>query len=99
MNCAKINLGDSCRFLPNKQPMRSDRLGSGTRSRAHSKATVAGGLYGERPGLGHLYDDNLNFTTGFQTVYATVFDEWLGASSEAILGQKRLDTLPILSAP
>jgi len=60
---------------------------------------VAGGLYGERPDLGYLYNDNLNFTTDFRTVYATVLDDWLGASSEAILGEKRLDTLPILSPP
>ena len=60
---------------------------------------VAGGLYGERPDLGYLYNDNLNFTTDFRTVYATVLEDWLGASSEAILGHKRLDTLPILAAP
>ncbi len=59
---------------------------------------VAGGLYGERPDLGYLYDDNLNFTTDFRTVYATVLEDWLGASSEAISGQRRLDTRPILSA-
>ena len=60
---------------------------------------MAGGLYGERPDLGYLYNDNLNFTTDFRTVYATVLDDCLGASSEAILGEERLDTLPILSPP
>ena len=78
----------------------SDGTGHGSAAPLFILGTpVAGGLYGERPDLGYLYDDNLNFTIDFRTVYATVLEDWLGASSEAILGQKRLDTLPILSAP
>jgi uncharacterized protein (DUF1501 family) len=60
---------------------------------------VAGGFYGERPDLGYLYDDNLRFTTDFRTIYATMLEGWLGASSEAILEGKRFDTLPILAPP
>ena len=59
---------------------------------------VKGGLYGERPDLGYLYNDNLRFTTDFRRVYATVLEQWLGASSEAVLGGERFDTLPIIAA-
>lgn len=58
--------------------------------------SVNGGLYGERPDLGSLGDDNLRFTTDFRSVYATVFEQILGVPSEAMLGT-RYDTLPIIA--
>lgn len=47
---------------------------------------VKGGLYGERPDLGNLNNDNLRYTVDFRTVYATVAEGWLGASSKDLLG-------------
>ena len=47
---------------------------------------VAGGLYGERPSLYDLDENNLKFTTDFRQVYASVLEEWLGAPSEIVLG-------------
>ena len=46
---------------------------------------VAGGLYGERPSLYDLDENNLKFTTDFRQVYASVLEEWLGAPSEIVL--------------
>jgi uncharacterized protein (DUF1501 family) len=59
---------------------------------------VKGGLYGERPDLGNLDNDNLRFTTDFRSVYATVLEQWLGAPAEAVLGNQRFETLPFLTA-
>ena len=59
---------------------------------------VNGGLYGERPDLGNLSDDNLRFTTDFRSVYATVLERWLGAPAEAVLGNQRFEALPFLPA-
>jgi uncharacterized protein (DUF1501 family) len=56
---------------------------------------VKGGLYGERPNLGDLGDNNLRFTTDFRSVYATVLEQVLGVPSEAMLGT-RYDPLPLL---
>ena len=47
---------------------------------------IAGGLYGERPSLYDLDENNLKFTTDFRQVYASVLEEWLGAPSEIVLG-------------
>ena len=58
---------------------------------------VAGGLYGERPDLGYLYDDNLFFTTDYRRVYATVLEQWLEAPAEAILGSNEFQPLPVIS--
>ncbi len=45
------------------------------------------GVFGEPPGLGDLdQTGNLKFTTDFRSVYATVLDRWMGASSKDILG-------------
>lgn len=45
------------------------------------------GIFGEPPGLGDLdHTGNLKFTTDFRSVYATVLDRWMGASSKDILG-------------
>jgi uncharacterized protein (DUF1501 family) len=59
---------------------------------------VTGGLYGQRPDLGNLDDDNLIFTTDYRRVYATVLEQWLGTPSEAVLGRKRFQPLPIINA-
>ena len=47
---------------------------------------VKGGLYGERPDLKNLDEGDLAYTTDFRSVYATVIDDWLGASSRDVLG-------------
>lgn len=49
---------------------------------------VKGGLYGAYPSLTNLDQGDLKFTTDFRTVYATAIDRWLGANSEAVLGQR-----------
>jgi uncharacterized protein (DUF1501 family) len=54
---------------------------------------VKGGLYGAPPSLSHLvFDGNLENTTDFRQVYASVIEEWIGADSAKVLGQK-FDTL------
>jgi uncharacterized protein (DUF1501 family) len=58
---------------------------------------VKGGLYGTAPSLTNLVlDGNLEITTDFRRVYATVIEEWLGVDSAAVLGRK-LDTLRIFN--
>jgi uncharacterized protein (DUF1501 family) len=50
---------------------------------------VKGGMYGNPPSLTNLVlDGNLENTTDFRAVYATVIEEWLGADSARVLGQK-----------
>lgn len=45
------------------------------------------GIFGEPPSLSSLdYTGNLKYTTDFRSVYATVLDRWLGASSADVLG-------------
>ncbi|HZR42230.1 MAG TPA: DUF1501 domain-containing protein, partial [Ktedonobacteraceae bacterium] len=45
------------------------------------------GIYGEPPGLGNLdQNGNLKYTTDFRSVYATLLDRWMGASSKDVLG-------------
>ena len=58
-------------------------------------APIAGGLYGERPSLKDLDENNLKFTTDFRQVYATVLKDWLGAPAEIVLGA-RFERLPLL---
>ena len=58
---------------------------------------VVGGIYGERPYLRNLDKDNLRFTTDFRAVYSTILEQWLGASSEAVLGSERFDPIPLLA--
>lgn len=48
--------------------------------------TVKGGVHGDYPSLNDLDDGDIRFHTDFRSVYATVLDGWLGASSKAILG-------------
>jgi len=50
---------------------------------------VKGGLYVTPPSLSNLVlGDNLETTTDFRRVYATLIQGWLGASAEQVLGQK-----------
>lgn len=49
--------------------------------------SVTRGIYGEPPSLTSLDDaGNLKYTIDFRSVYATVLDRWLGASSKDVLG-------------
>lgn len=57
---------------------------------------VKGGMYGKAPSLGELVlGDNLETTTDFRRVYATLIHEWLGVDAGAVLGQP-FDTLGII---
>jgi uncharacterized protein (DUF1501 family) len=48
---------------------------------------VSKGIYGEPPSLSSLDNfGNLKYTTDFRSIYATMLDRWLGASSKDILG-------------
>ncbi len=48
---------------------------------------VNGGFYGEPPSLSNLDENgNLKYTVDFRSIYATVLDRWMGASSRDILG-------------
>jgi uncharacterized protein (DUF1501 family) len=59
---------------------------------------VKGGLYGKPPSLAELVlGDNLQSTTDFRRVYATLIQEWLGADATRVLGQ-RFDTLGFIKA-
>src|SRR6266513_88295 len=45
------------------------------------------GIFGEPPSLSNLDENgNLKYSTDFRSVYATVLDRWLGASSKDVLG-------------
>lgn len=45
------------------------------------------GLFGEPPSLSNLDDNgNLKYTIDFRSVYATILDRWMGASSHDVLG-------------
>ncbi|HEU5439901.1 MAG TPA: DUF1501 domain-containing protein, partial [Ktedonobacterales bacterium] len=60
---------------------------------------VQGGIYGEPPDLTRLDNaGNLQFTTDFRAIYATVLDRWLGAPSSAVLGGT-FDDQAFLPAP
>ena len=47
---------------------------------------IKGGFHGEPPDLAHLDDGNLRYSVDFRSVYATVLEDWLGASATDILG-------------
>jgi len=50
---------------------------------------VKGGLYGKPPSLSELVlGDNLESTTDFRRVYATLIGDWLGADATKVLGQR-----------
>jgi uncharacterized protein (DUF1501 family) len=57
---------------------------------------VKGGMYGKSPSLSDLVlGDNLESTTDFRRVYATLIEEWLGADAASVLGQ-RFETLGLI---
>ena len=59
---------------------------------------VKGGMYGTPPRLAELVlGDNLESTTDFRRVYATLIEEWLGADPAAVLGEP-FQTLGIIEA-
>ena len=59
---------------------------------------VKGGLYGKPPSLTNLVlGDNLESTTDFRRVYATLIQEWMGADATRVLGQK-FDTMGMFRA-
>lgn len=48
---------------------------------------VTKGIFGEPPGLTNLdANGNLKYTVDFRSVYATILDRWMGASSKDVLG-------------
>jgi uncharacterized protein (DUF1501 family) len=50
---------------------------------------VKGGMYGRPPSLTDLVlEGNLQNTTDFREVYATLIEEWMGADSAKVLGEK-----------
>jgi len=56
-------------------------------------SAVKGGMYGAPPSLTNLVlDGNLENTTDFRQVYATLIEEWMGADAAQVLGQ-RFETL------
>jgi uncharacterized protein (DUF1501 family) len=56
---------------------------------------VKGGLYGAAPSLTNLVlDGNLETTTDFRRVYATLIQEWMGVDAASVLGQKQ-ETLKV----
>ena len=59
---------------------------------------VKGGMYGKPPSLSELVlGDNLERTTDFRQVYATLIEEWLGADAAKVLGQP-FETLRMIEA-
>jgi uncharacterized protein (DUF1501 family) len=59
---------------------------------------VNGGMYGQPPSLAELVlGDNLETTTDFRRVYATLIEEWLGTDAAEVLG-RRFETLGIIKA-
>lgn len=57
---------------------------------------VKGGLYGDHPSLDALEAGNMNFTTDFRSVYATVLEKWLQRPSSGIVGSG-FAQLPLLT--
>ena len=57
---------------------------------------VKGGYYGEEPSLTALDNGNLQFTTDFRQVYATVAAQVLGIDPKAVLAGQSFPTLPFL---
>ena len=47
---------------------------------------VRAGLHGDHPSLTDLEDGDLKFHTDFRQVYASLLEDWLGTSSQPILG-------------
>jgi uncharacterized protein (DUF1501 family) len=47
---------------------------------------VKAGMYGERPSLTNLVDDQLQYTLDFRSYFATVLEKWLGGDANAVFG-------------
>jgi uncharacterized protein (DUF1501 family) len=58
--------------------------------------SVKGGYYGEEPSLTDLDDGNLQFTTDFRSVYATVTAGVLGIDPKAVLLGQTFPTIPFI---
>jgi uncharacterized protein (DUF1501 family) len=58
---------------------------------------VRGGLFGEHPELANLDDGDLHHTVDFRSVYATLIEDWLGASAPDVLGGT-FEKLPFVAA-
>ena len=58
---------------------------------------MIGGMYGEQPPLNHLADGNLETTTDFRTVYATILERILGHNPKDVLNGN-FQPLDIISA-
>ncbi|MGF1656025.1 MAG: DUF1501 domain-containing protein [Verrucomicrobiales bacterium] len=56
---------------------------------------VQPGLIGKHPDLEELHRGDLQFSTDFRSIYATILDQWLGANSSSILDQT-FPHLPII---
>jgi uncharacterized protein (DUF1501 family) len=49
---------------------------------------IKGGQYGKPPSLSELVlGDNLESTTDFRRVYATLIEDWLGVDAKHVLGR------------
>ena len=71
---------------------RNTKLDKDITSLAHSLFSSCG-MYGTPPSLSNLVlGDNLENTTDFRDVYATLIERWLGADAAKVLG-KRFTTL------
>jgi len=57
---------------------------------------VQGGLYGAHPSLNDLDAGDLNFTTDFRSVYATLIERWFNVKHQRVLGQ-HFELLPLLA--
>src|SRR5207253_11355453 len=49
---------------------------------------IVPGVHGAHPSLVDLDQGDLRFQVDFRSVYATVLEQWLGISSQAILGDR-----------
>jgi uncharacterized protein (DUF1501 family) len=60
-------------------------------------APVRGGLYGEMPSLRDLDDGNLQYTTDFRRVYATLITQWMGQPDATSVLRQSFDPFEMLS--
>ena len=75
------------RRVPENTSLGTDHGAAGTMFLAGKP--VKGGHYGAVPSLTALDEgDNLDFTTDFRRVYASVIDGWLGVDAAAVLGEE-----------
>jgi len=49
---------------------------------------VKSGLAGRQPSLDDLDEGDLKFNTDFRGVYSEVLEDWMGAQSKDVLGQR-----------